>query len=687
MMETDLALGKNMAEKTSKIPLRYLGYLPSVVLIVALGLGLYTQWQFTDNKIILGFAVFGFFIFAVSCALQFYFNFEALGQFLGHLWLGCILGIIIFADQKEIEFIVSQEVMNVLLVTSGILTWCWNILERLLHSVKHESKMCTKVVLLESVGLMISTLVTGKDALSFSILVLAFNVNLASIRLKSYFGILSFATLICISTFVIFRDLSMTGNYYGLFCFIARHSFEPFLDLYFSGLTTLQRWQCFFSLSKLARYSSVLFVFILNITTAAVIGKLSASHKEWYVVVPLTVVFACIWLCFHLACFITCWKLMSKITDCNLTFSSLTDERKNMSRIMASKGVRHFSLISQRLICITLLTTIILAGLGWETRTPYSLALVLLVLPIECMTLSLFWYLGDSLGGTSTGYAIIAPVTGQKGGTRVNLMSQEAVQDMGTRATTTLNKMNFFFNFHMIDNYGCDFSTSGLALDYLESKLKAFFDRRMTDGPKFDTYILYFSGDVYENGDWALSDNRSLKLETLLEWWAVKNGGNGSRLILVLDTTHSYMWAKQVNKVYEEYVAIQTCTFQKPKDIEFGNRGQVGSFTQDWVHFNSEAEIFPGWSSKERTVHAVYKVSQCWTDFTFHLPTVDEIYNHWDSSFPRCMKPLIKAVNIGGSGSLCFCCQCVTKCLKRKRMKWLPPKQIDTGHGFKLVRS
>ena len=87
----------------------------------------------------------------------------------------------------------------------------------------------------------------------------------------------------------------------------------------------------------------------------------------------------------------------------------------------------------------------------------------------------------------------------------MNLVSQEAVQDMGIRATTTLNKVSHFFNFHMIDNYGCDYSTSGLAMDYLESKLKAFFDRRMSDGPKYDTYILYFSGDVYENGEWAMS--------------------------------------------------------------------------------------------------------------------------------------------------------------------------------------
>lgn len=687
MMETTTTKDEAMTKKKSTEAVRYFRFLPSVVLVVALLLGLYTQWQNSKNDIILGFAIFGFFIFVISCALQYHFNYELIGQILSHIWLGCILGIIIFSDTKEIVFEMYQEVTNVLLITSAVLTWCWNLLERVLHLVKHEATMFTRIQILESIGLMISTLVTGKDAFSFLLLVLAFNCNLASIRLKSFLGILSFIIMVVISIFVIFRDTALTVNYFGLACFVARHSFEPFIDLYFSGLSTLQRWQPFFSLSRFLRYSFVFLEFAFNIATGAVIGKLSANHKEWFVVVPLTVIFACIWLSFHLMYFITCWRLMSRITECNLTYHSLTDERKNMGRIMASKGVRHFSLISQRLICITMLTTFILGALGWETGKSYSLGMLLLILPIECLTLSLFWYLGDNLGGTATGYAVIAPVTGQKGGSRINLLSQDVVQDMGTRATTTLNKVSHFFNFHMIDNYGCDYCTSGLAMDYLKSKLIAFFDRRMSDGPKYDTYILYFSGDVYENGEWALSDNRGLKLETLLEWWASKNSGTGSRLILVLDTTHSYMWAKDVQRVWGEYVAIQTCIFQKSSDPEHGNRAQVGIFTQDWVHYNEEADIYPGWSDKERTVMAVYKVSKCWTDFTFHLPTVEDIHNHWDSSFPKCMKPLVKAVNIGGAGSLCFCCQCVTRCLKRKRMKWLPPKQVDTGHGFKLIRS
>lgn len=57
----------------------------------------------------------------------------------------------------------------------------------------------------------------------------------------------------------------------------------------------------------------------------------------------------------------------------------------------------------------------------------------------------------------------------------------------------------------MIDSYGCDYSTSGISPDNLQTKVKAFFDRRTGDGPKFDTYILYFSGDTYDTGDWALT--------------------------------------------------------------------------------------------------------------------------------------------------------------------------------------
>lgn len=57
----------------------------------------------------------------------------------------------------------------------------------------------------------------------------------------------------------------------------------------------------------------------------------------------------------------------------------------------------------------------------------------------------------------------------------------------------------------MLTNYGCDLSTSGLNMDSVHSKLNAFFEQRTNEGPRYDTYLLYYCGDVFENGDWAFS--------------------------------------------------------------------------------------------------------------------------------------------------------------------------------------
>ena len=64
-----------------------------------------------------------------------------------------------------------------------------------------------------------------------------------------------------------------------------------------------------------------------------------------------------------------------------------------------------------------------------------------------------------------------------------------------------------------------------------------------------------------------------------------------------------------------------------------------------------------------------------------------DISQHWDANFPRLTKPLILITNFPQFGSVFCCCECVIRCLQRKRMAWFPPVECDTGHGFKLVRS
>ena len=60
--------------------------------------------------------------------------------------------------------------------------------------------------------------------------------------------------------------------------------------------------------------------------------------------------------------------------------------------------------------------------------------------------------------------------------------------------------------------FGCDYSSSGITTESISSKLRAFFAQSTVDGPRYDTYLLYYSGPVYENGDWALAGWYGLSL-------------------------------------------------------------------------------------------------------------------------------------------------------------------------------
>lgn len=93
-------------------------------------------------------------------------------------------------------------------------------------------------------------------------------------------------------------------------------------------------------------------------------------------------------------------------------------------------------------------------------------------------------------------------------GDGATLLSAAAVQEMTTRAMMTVAQVQHFFAFHMLANFGCDFSTSGMSLESLQNKLNTFFDQRTSEGPRYDTYLLYYCGDVFSNGDWALTGKK-----------------------------------------------------------------------------------------------------------------------------------------------------------------------------------
>lgn len=668
------------ADKKLRFSLLHLQYLSSIILTAALGLGLYNQWQFSEDPVILVIALLALFVFGISCALQYYFHFHAIGQALSHIWLGCILGIIIFSKKKEMEYATTEEVMDILLVTSVVVGCFWSVVTRVIHIRKLEPVMFSRIEILECIGMLAATFVTGNEAVLLILLLVAFELNLIAIRLKSFTGLFSLMCFVSLSTTFFFKDLKLSINIYGLVCFIGKHAFEPIIDLYFSGFSSLERWQIFFNKPIVVKHLIVVLIFVLNLAVGALFVEQIANHEGW-IVMSMFVVFAVFWLSFHLASFLICWRLMSKITECNKIYNSISDERKSMTRIMSSKGMQYFGIISRRIVCLTLISTIIFGVIGWTLRTEYSV--VLIIIPIESMTLSLFWELGDYLGGTAIGYAIIAPVIQSRTLPAATLLS---ASKSGIGALT-LHKISQFFDFNMIYNGGLDLSTSGFEADHLESKVKKFFDRRMSNGVRYGAYILFYNGEVYDNGDWALADGISLPLDTLLNWWATRNGNACARLILILDTVHSNIWAKRIEDINGQYVAIQTCQFVKSKDAESGNVCQDGAFTQDWVHYNLEADIDPDWTDKDRAIKAMYKVSKNWTDFTLNFQTEMDTAPFLEDNVPKIIRPLLRIVNFGQTERMCCCSKFVKQCFERIKMIFFPPKELDTGYGFKLVSS
>ncbi len=202
---------------------------------------------------------------------------------------------------------------------------------------------------------------------------------------------------------------------------------------------------------------------------------------------------------------------------------------------------------------------------------------------------------------------------------------------------------------------------------------------------------VFYDQQKYKQPRLSFADDGRLTLDTLLEWWREYHSETHARLILVLDTNQSHRWVKPIRSLQDDYVAIQTF---RPNhkvvsdDLEGGSKNKVGEFTAEWVTYNcSIVGKYADWLDKERTFVAVYGTSRCWTNFTFHLPDSQDMEYHWDINFPKITKPLIKVTNFPQVGKLCFCCKALLRCLRRKRMLWLPPLEVYTGHGFHLVRS
>ena len=68
----------------------------------------------------------------------------------------------------------------------------------------------------------------------------------------------------------------------------------------------------------------------------------------------------------HIIFLLTLWGFHTKLNDCHKVCFTHRVDNNSLDRIMASKGMRHFCLISEQLVFFSLLATAILGAVSWQ---------------------------------------------------------------------------------------------------------------------------------------------------------------------------------------------------------------------------------------------------------------------------------------------------------------------------------
>ncbi|XP_029008934.1 transmembrane protein 168 [Betta splendens] len=661
---------------------RWLGYLSGLNLLVALFLGLYTRWERSSESILLVIFILALLVLGVASVLHYYYNLERVSRGVLHVCYGFLLGLLCFVSSRAVESDVKEQAVNYMLLVSIVLRTLWALLERMLGCAKYRAAFLTSAERLELSGFAAASFVLTIDkAVSVLVLVVALATVMVALRMKAVLAILNLIIFAVIAA-MLFESLDIPINRFALACFFSQLICDPLMDVYFSGLSVTERWQPFLVWRVLWRRLSLLPLLVLELTFLVVSALKITDLHQWYFRIPGFVLLALLWSTCHVVFLITVWGFHTKLSECQRLCLYRGSEVNRLDKVMASKGMRHFCLISRQLVTFTLWSTAAVAALCWQSSSSIFVSMFLLVLPLECLFHGLFFELGNSLGGTCVGYALVIPTNYCSPDGQTMLLPPDEVQEVNRRSTGLLSNVQRFFAQHLIEPFGCDYSTSGVTLDALQTKIKSFFELRTADGPRHDTYIIFYSGHTHGTGDWALTGGDTLSLDQIVDWWREKNGAFCSRLILVLDCENSLQWVKHIRKVEGLYVAVQGAALARAADVELQDLPQLGDFTSQWVEYSVNSTI--QWSARGRTVSADYGISRNWSDYTLHLPTGCDVTNHWSMYYPSFIYPVVRLAlrsepQSNGTSLL--------KWFKRIKLNWFPPAILDTGQGFKLVRS
>ncbi|XP_043943259.1 transmembrane protein 168-like [Protopterus annectens] len=404
---------------------RYLGFLASINLVVALSMGLYVRWDETQDPLILVIFILGLFVLGIAIILYYYFSMEAAGLSLSHLWFGFLLGLLCFSDNDSFKDDVKEQAFKYLLLASIVIRTLWALVARICGCIRYRPTLLTSVEFLELVGFAIASTTMQMDkCVSIILLVIALGMLLIDLRMKSFLSIPNLVIYSILSCLLFFPSLTKTftvtsttspfvttTNPFALACFFSRLVCDPLLDFYFSGLSVFERWKPYLYRGAFCRRLSVISVGLIEIIFFVLAAVKLHTSERLYLAIPGFSISGIFWLICHVIFLITLWGFQTKLNDCQKVFYTHKADHSTLERVMASKGMRHFCLISQRLVFFSLLSTVVLGVVSWKLHNWTFTSALLIVLPFESLAHGLFYELGNCLGGTCVGYAVVIPTS------------------------------------------------------------------------------------------------------------------------------------------------------------------------------------------------------------------------------------------------------------------------------------
>jgi hypothetical protein len=236
----------------------YLGVASYALLLVGLGLALFTRWTVTGDNSIVVIALVGFAVFSFNVVLCYYFSFLHLASIISHVWFGCLLGLVSFQqwslpsksfadarlsvdnghaiadsdmsshldsvyggrDSRPFHF--DDFTTNILLCVSLILQTNWTFFARVTRRSQPLSGVLTSADLFELLGMSVSALSNMKIKWEILALTFSFTLVLVLLRLKSSLGLLNLLIFFLASWLYILPSLDVFLNRWSWF--LQRHS-------------------------------------------------------------------------------------------------------------------------------------------------------------------------------------------------------------------------------------------------------------------------------------------------------------------------------------------------------------------------------------------------------------------------------------------------------------------------------